>query len=70
VGDQIEKNAMSGRVALWGSGGVYRILVGKPEEKRPIGRPMCRCKYNIKTDLQEMVWGQVDWIDLTQDRDR
>jgi hypothetical protein len=42
----------------------YRILVGKPEEKRPIGKPICRWEDNIK------IWGGMDWIDLAQDRDQ
>ena len=45
-----------------------QVLVGKPEGKRPLGRPMHRWKENIKMDLQEL--GVVDWIDLAQDRDR
>jgi hypothetical protein len=45
----------------------YRILVGKPEGKRPLGRRRCRCKNNIKTDLREIVWDGMDWIDLSQD---
>jgi len=49
--------------------GVYRVSVGKPEEKRPLGRPRCRWEYNIKTDLQEMGCGGMDGIELTQDRD-
>jgi len=49
---------------------VYRVLVGKPEGKRPLGRPRCRCDDNIMMDLQEVgCWG-MDWIDLAQDRDR
>jgi hypothetical protein len=44
-------------------------LEGKPEGRRPLGRPTCRWeKDNIKMDLQEVVWGGTDWIDLTQDR--
>jgi hypothetical protein len=43
----------------------YRILVGKPERKRPLGRPRCRWVVNIKMDLREIGWGGVDWIDLT-----
>ena len=50
--------------------GVYRVLVGKPEGKRPLGRPRCRWEDNIKMDLQEVRCGAMDWIDLTQDRDR
>jgi hypothetical protein len=45
-----------------------RILVGKPEGKRPLGRPRCRWADNIKMDLREM--GGMDWIDLAQDRDQ
>ena len=50
--------------------GVYRVLVGKPEGKRPLGRPWRRWEDNIKMDLQEVGYGGVDWIELTQDRDR
>jgi len=50
--------------------GVYRVLVGKPEGKRPLGRPRHRWEDNIKMDLQEVVRGGMDWIDLAQDRDR
>jgi hypothetical protein len=50
--------------------GVYRVLVGKPEGKRPLGRPRCRWKDNIKMDLQEVVWGRGDWMELAQNRDR
>jgi hypothetical protein len=47
----------------------YRILVGKPEGKRPLGRSTCRRVNNIKLDLREIGWGDMDWIDLAQDRD-
>jgi len=50
--------------------GVYRVLVGKSEGKRPLGRPRRRCEDNIKMDLQEVGYGVVDWIELAQDRDR
>ena len=50
--------------------GVYRVLVGKPEGKRPLGRPRRRWEDNIKVDLQEVGCGGVDWIELVQDRDR
>jgi hypothetical protein len=43
--------------------------VGKPEGKRPLGRPRRRWEYNIRMDLREIRWGGVDWIDLAQDRD-
>jgi hypothetical protein len=49
--------------------GAYRILVGRPEGRRPLGRPRRRWDDNIKTDLQEVEWG-MDWIELAQDRDR
>jgi hypothetical protein len=44
-----------------------RILVGKPEGKRPVGRPRCSCVDNVKLDLRERGWGGMDWIDLAQD---
>jgi len=50
--------------------GVYRVLVGKPEGKRPLGRPRGRWVDNIRMDLQEVGCGHVDWIGLAQDRDR
>jgi hypothetical protein len=50
--------------------GVYRVLVGKPEGRRPLGRPRLRWVDNITTDLQEVGCGHVDWIGLAQDRDR
>jgi hypothetical protein len=50
--------------------GVYRVLVGKPEGKRPLGRPRCRWDDNMKMDLQKVGCGSMDWIELVQDRDR
>jgi hypothetical protein len=47
----------------------YRLLVGKPERKRPLGRTRRRWVDNIRKDLGEVGWGDVDWIDLAQDRD-
>jgi hypothetical protein len=47
---------------------LYRLLVGKPEGKRPLGRPRRRLMVNIKMDLLEIGWGGVDWIGLAQDR--
>jgi hypothetical protein len=49
--------------------GAYRILVGRPEGRRPFERPRRRWENNIKIDLQEVGWG-MDWIELAQDRDR
>jgi hypothetical protein len=48
--------------------GVYRVLVGKPERKRPLGRPRRRWEDNIRMDLQELGCGGMDWIGLAQDR--
>jgi hypothetical protein len=48
---------------------VYKVLVGKPEGKRPLGRPRRRWEDGIRMDLREIGWGGVDWIRLAQDRD-
>jgi hypothetical protein len=53
-----------------GEGCIYYILVGRPEGRRPLGRPRRRWEDNIKMDLREIGFGDVDWIDLAQDRDR
>jgi len=50
--------------------GVYRVLVGKTEGKRPLGRPGCRWVDNIRMDLLEVGCGYMDWIGWAQDRDR
>jgi 3-oxoacyl-ACP reductase-like protein len=50
--------------------GAYRVLVGKPEVKRPLGRLRRRCEDNIKNDLQEVGCLGMDWIDLARNRDR
>jgi len=61
----------AGHVARMGEErGVYRVLVGKPEGKRSLGRSRCRWMENIRTDIQEVVCGFMDWIGLAQDRDR
>jgi hypothetical protein len=49
---------------------VYRVLMGKPKGKRPLGRPRHRWEDGIKMDLREIGWGGVEWIHLAQDRDR
>ena len=61
----------AGHVARMGEGrGVHRVLVGKPDGKRPLGRPRRRLEDNIKMDLQEVGGSCGDWIDLAQDMDR
>jgi len=61
----------AGHVARMGKErGAYRVLVGKPEGKRPLRRPWRRWVDNIRMDLQEVECGYMDWIGLTQDRDR
>jgi hypothetical protein len=61
----------AGHVARMGEGrGVHRDLMGKPEEKRPLGRPRRRWEDNIKMDLQEVGGDCGDWMELAQDRDR
>jgi hypothetical protein len=50
--------------------GVYRVLVGKPERKRPMGRPRHSWEDNVRMDLQKVGCGREDWIALAQDRDR
>jgi len=56
---------------VWGRGeGAYRVLMGKPEGKRPLGRPRRRWEDNIKMDLQEVGGGFGDWMELAVDRDR
>ena len=61
----------AGHVACMGERrGIYRVLVGKPEGKRPLGRPRPRRENNIKMDLQKEGRGGVDWIEVAQDRNR
>ena len=62
---------MGGACGAYGEGrGVHRVLVRKPEEKRPLERPRRRWEDNIKMDLQEVGAGCEDWMELAQDRDR
>ena len=49
---------------------LYKVFVGRPEGKGPLGRPRHRGEDNIKMCLKELRWGGLDWIDLAQDRDR
>jgi len=59
----------AGHVARLGEEkGMYRVLAGKPEGSRPLGRPSRRWVYNIRLDLQEVACGYMDWMGLTQDR--
>ena len=70
-GDKIEKNEMGCACGTYGGEERHmQGLVGKPEGKGPLGRPRHRWEDNIKMDLQEVGCGGMDWIELTQDRDR
>ena len=66
--DKLEKNEMGGAYSACGGG--ERFLVGKPEGKRPLARPRRRWEYNINMEFQEVGCGDMDWIELAQDRDR
>jgi hypothetical protein len=59
-----------GHIARMGKSNAYRILVGKPEGKRPPGRSRNRWVCNVKMDFRGLEWGGMDWIDLAQDRDQ
>jgi hypothetical protein len=61
LGDQIKKNEMDGACNASGGRDAYRVLVGKPKEKRPLGKSRRIWKDNIKRDFQEQ-WGGMDWI--------
>jgi hypothetical protein len=66
---KIKEDEVGGNVAHVGERrGVYRILVGRPEGKRPLGRPRCKWEDNIKMDLREIKIDGVKWIHLDQDR--
>jgi hypothetical protein len=66
---KLRRMRWAGHVARMGERrGMYRVLVGKPEGKRPLGRPTRRWEDNVRTDLQEVGWGCEDWIGLAQDR--
>jgi hypothetical protein len=71
AGDKIKKNEMGGECSADAERrGVYRVLVGKPEGKKPLGRPRRRWNDYIKIDLQVVGCGGMDWIELAQVRDR
>jgi len=68
---KLRRMRWAGHVAHMGEDrGVHRVLVGKPEGKRPLGRPRCRWEHNIKMDLQEVGGGRGGWMELAEDRDR
>ena len=67
---KLRRMRWAGHVACMGEErGVYRVLVGKPKRRRPLGRPRHRWVDNIRMDLQEVGCGYMDWIGLTQDRE-
>jgi hypothetical protein len=68
-GDHIEKNGVGGACST-GGGGEYRVLLGKSEGKRSLGRPRPRWEDNNQIDLPEVGWGGMDWIERARDRDR
>ena len=70
--DKIEKNEMGRVCSTYGDErrGIYRVLLERPEGKKPIGRPRHRWEDNIKIDLKEVGCGGMYWIELAQDRDR
>jgi hypothetical protein len=69
-GDNIKNNEISGEFSSnGGSRGVYWVVLGKPEENRSLGRPRPRWEDNIRMNIQEVGWGNMDWIDLAQNRD-
>ena len=68
---KLRRIGWAGHVARMQEGrGVHNVLVGKPEGKRPLGRPRLRWEDSIKMDLQEVGRGCGDWIELAEDRDR
>jgi hypothetical protein len=69
LGDQVEKNEING-ACMRECSGVYMIFVGKPEGKRPLGRPRSRREDNIRMAHKEVRCGCMDWMELAQDRAR
>jgi hypothetical protein len=71
INDQVKEDEMGRACSTNGENrNAYRILVGKPEGKRPLGRPIHRWLDNIKMDLREIGWGSMGWIDLAQEMDQ
>jgi hypothetical protein len=68
---KLRRMRRAGHVArIWEKRYAYRLLVGKPQGRRPLGRPRRRWVDNIRIDVGEVGWGDVDWIGLAQDRNR
>jgi hypothetical protein len=71
LGDKIEKNEMGGACSVYGErSSIYRVLVGKPEGKRSLGRLRSRWENNIKMGLQNVGCVCMDWIELAQEKGR
>jgi hypothetical protein len=69
--DQVKEDEMGRACSMHGAKrNAYRILVGKPEGRSPLGRPRCRWEDNIRMDLREIGSGGMDWIDKAWDRDQ
>jgi hypothetical protein len=68
---KVRRMRWAGHVARMGEKrNAYTLLVGKPEGRKSLGRPRCKWLNNIRMDSVKVGWGDVDWIDLAQDRDR
>jgi hypothetical protein len=68
--DQVKEDEMGMACSTYEKRNAYGTLVGKPERNRPLRRSRRRWEYGIKMDLREIGWGNMDWIDKAQDRDR
>jgi hypothetical protein len=66
----MKENEVNGTRGTHGRGEVYKVLVGRPEGKRPLRKPKRRWENGIRMDLSEIGWGSVEWMQLAQDRDR
>jgi hypothetical protein len=68
---KLRRMRWAGHIArMWEKRNAYRIMVGKSDRKRLLGRPRHRLVHNIKMDLKEIGWGGMDWISLAKDRDQ